>query len=258
MSAHPASKALVAALDRQALPSSAWSDVHEAPGQGVLGRYEDEVTYRLGSAAWVAGSRTAGTIDADVWFGPEGEVLARFEVAEVVRADASATVQRLRESGVRVGMLSGDAPARATAMGVRLGLDEARGGVTPEIKLATVVEAQAAGHVVAMVGDGVNDAPVLARADVSFAFAHGAAVSKLHADAIVLSERLGSVADARDHAQRTMRVLRQNLAWAALYNAVCIPLALAGWLPPWAAGLGMATSSLVVVLNSLRLSRLPA
>jgi P-type Cu2+ transporter len=93
---------------------------------------------------------------------------------------------------------------------------------------------------------------------VSFAFAHGAALSQGHADVVLLGHRLGAVADARELAQRTLRVIRQNLAWAAVYNATCIPLALIGWLPPWAAGLGMAGSSLVVVLNALRLARIPA
>jgi len=192
-----------------------------------------------------------------VWFGREGQVLVRFEVAEVMRADAATAIRRLSDAGLHVAIVSGDSPARTEALGQKLGLDDVRGGASPEDKLSTLADAQAAGHVVAMVGDGLNDAPVLARADVSFAFAHGSAIAKLHADAILLSDRLGDVADARDHARRTMRVLRQNLTWAALYNAVCIPLALAGWLPPWAAGLGMACSSLFVVLNSLRLRRLP-
>jgi P-type Cu2+ transporter len=104
-----------------------------------------------------------------------------------------------------------------------------------------------------MVGDGLNDAPVVARADVSFAFAQGAAITQSRADFILLSGRVADVALARDVARRAMRVLRQNLVWALAYNAVCVPLALLGWFPPWAAGLGMATSSLLVVLNALRI-----
>jgi P-type Cu2+ transporter len=152
-------------------------------------------------------------------------------------------------------MLSGDAPARVQAMARRLGLETAIGGATPEAKLAALSAAQASGHVVAMAGDGINDAPVLARADVSFALAHGAALAQAQADAVLLGNRLGDLANAFAVARRGVRVVRQNLSWAVLYNAACIPLALLGWLPPWAAGLGMAASSLVVVLNSLRLAR---
>ncbi|HJW10270.1 MAG TPA: HAD-IC family P-type ATPase, partial [Albitalea sp.] len=158
-------------------------------------------------------------------------------------------------AGVHVALLSGDKPSRVAALAQQLAITDVRAAATPEGKLDAVAQAQAQGHRVAMVGDGLNDAPVLARADVSFAFAHGAAVSKSRADAVVLSNRLSDVADARELAQRTLRVVRQNLAWAVLYNAACIPLALLGLLPPWAAGLGMASSSLFVVLNALRLSR---
>jgi Cu2+-exporting ATPase len=156
---------------------------------------------------------------------------------------------------VQVRLLSGDAAARAERIGALLGLDGATGGLAPEGKLAAVQAAQRGGAIVAMLGDGINDAPVLARADVSFAMGEGAAVARTQADGVLVSNRLQDLRAARALARRTTRVARQNLTWACVYNVACVPLALAGWLPPWLAGLGMASSSLLVVLNSLRLLR---
>ena len=237
-----------------------WRDVEERPGLGLQARAADGRRYRLGSLAWVRDDAAgpappeAGTA-VELWFGPAGSAWVRFDMAETLRQDAAAALRRLQQAGVHVALLSGDRRERAQAMGSRLGLSDARGGATPESKLQAVALAQADGHRVAMVGDGLNDAPVLAQADVSFAFAHGAALAQGHADVVLLGSRLAAVADARELAKRTLRVIRQNLAWAALYNATCIPLALLGWMPPWAAGLGMAGSSLLVVLNALRLAR---
>ena len=141
------------------------------------------------------------------------------------------------------------------AAALRLGVEDVRASVTPEGKLAAVTKAQHEGRCVAMVGDGINDAPVLARADVSLAMGQGALVSRSQADAVITSNRLGDLVRARDTARHAVRIVRQNFMWAGGYNAVSIPLALAGYLPPWAAGLGMATSSLVVVANALRAAR---
>jgi Cu2+-exporting ATPase len=190
--------------------------------------------------------------DAQAWFGSSRGVLACFEFTEALRPDAPAAVAALREAGLSIGLLSGDRPQRVLAVAQRLGIADATGGATPETKLAVVAAAQGAGRRVGMVGDGLNDAPVVARADVSFAMAQGTAITQAKADFILLSGRLADVAQARATAQRAMRIVRQNLGWAVAYNAICVPLALFGVFPPWAAGLGMATSSLGVVLNALR------
>jgi Cu2+-exporting ATPase len=134
----------------------------------------------------------------------------------------------------------------------RLGLEEAHAGLSPQDKLGWLRQAQASGRPSAMVGDGLNDAPVLAAADVSVAMGHAALASRDGADAVIVSGRLQSLADLHRTALRCMGIVRQNLCWALMYNALCIPLALLGWLPPWAAGLGMAASSLLVMVNAQR------
>jgi len=275
-SAHPLSRALAAAPALVAgaaaaadAGEAAWREVEELPGLGLQARDAEGRRWRLGRAAFAAGAggepdgagAAAAAADAAddaraaTWLGCDDRLLARFDFDEALRADAREAVDALRARGLEVVLLSGDRPQRAEEMGRRLGVDRVIGGATPESKLAEVAAAQAQGLRVAMVGDGVNDAPVLARADVSFAMGQGALVARAQADAIVASSRLGDLARAFATAAGTMGVVRQNLVWSAVYNAACIPLALAGWLPPWAAGLGMASSSLLVILNSLRLAR---
>lgn len=127
--------------------------------------------------------------------------------------------------------------------------------MTPDDKLRAVRQWQQAGRRVAMVGDGLNDAPTLAAAHVSFAFGCAVPLAQAQADFVALGDRLSAIAGALAQARRTLRVVQQNLAWAAAYNAVGVPLAVAGLMPAWAAGLGMAASSLLVALNALRLSR---
>lgn len=257
-SRHPLSRAMVQNLGgEEAVPGEGgWTQVREQPGQGLSALDAQGREWRLGRAAWVADAPVADGGDAlQAAFGPRGQVLLTFCFEERLREDAAAAMAALRAAGIEPALLSGDAPARVQRVAQRLELPVAQAGATPERKLEAVREAQARGEVVAMVGDGVNDAPVLAQADVSFAMGDGALVARVHADAILPSQRLQALADARSIAAKAMRVVRQNIAWAALYNLACIPLALIGWLPPWAAGLGMATSSLLVVGNSLRLAR---
>ena len=135
-----------------------------------------------------------------------------------------------------------------------LGIDDFRGSCSPQDKLAALQALQQAGHRVAMVGDGLNDGPVLAWADVSFALGQALALTQSQADMVLMSGRLDLLEQTLARSRQTMRVVRQNLVWSVLYNAACVPLALMGWLPAWVAGLGMALSSLLVVLNALRLS----
>ena len=136
-----------------------------------------------------------------------------------------------------------------------LGIDDYRSGCSPEDKLTILHAAQKDGDIVIMVGDGINDAPVLAGADASVALAEGALLAQTSADIIMLGNSLGPLVTALRTAKQTMRIVRQNLGWAIVYNATALPLAAMGWVPPWAAAIGMSASSLIVVLNALRLSR---
>jgi Cu2+-exporting ATPase len=251
-SQHPLSRVLAAAAGDA---EGEWHDVEEQGGQGLASTAADGERWRLGSWAWVGGNGEPPVPDARVWLSRGGRVQAGFVLEEALREGAAAAVADLKALGLRLTLLSGDERGRAQAMARRLGLDDAIGQASPEDKLAHVAAAQAAGAKVAMVGDGINDAPVLARADVSLAMGQGALVARTQADAVIVSNRPADLVQARRVATKTMRLVRQNLAWAAFYNAACIPLALVGWLPPWAAGLGMAASSLIVILNALRAAR---
>ena len=263
-SAHPLARAIVqAAAEAGAAADGAnWhpAAVQELAGRGVEGVLHNR-RYRLGNASFVAelsGSMPAHTV-ADgvtpVYLGAEGQWLACFALHDGIRAEAAGTIDYFRKAGKTVVLLSGDHDALARKVGDQLGISTTIGGYLPDEKLAFVKQLQEGGAVVAMVGDGINDAAVLSAADVSFAMGAGAALAQAHADAVLLSGRIDSVVDSAKVARRTMGVIRQNLWWASLYNGVAIPAAALGWLNPWLSGVGMALSSAVVVANALRLRK---
>ncbi len=252
-SLHPLSRALVAGLGDAAAgaPVGHLLGVHEQAGAGVQGRDAQGRVWRLGSAHWAAGLPG----DDAVVLACDGQALAAFDFDETLREGAADAVAQLQAAGVQVTLLSGDRAARAQALAVRLGIRRVEAEATPAAKLAMLSALQAGQGPVVMVGDGINDAPVLARADASLAMGQGALVARAQADAVVTSSRLSDLVRARARARRAVAIVRQNLVLSAIYNATCIPLALVGWLPPWAAGLGMAASSLVVILNAQRAAR---
>ncbi len=267
-SQHPLSRSVVqAARDAgQAVSPGHWLDVKELAGKGVEAQDAEGLTWRLGRSDWVLGPGEGGQDAADaprVWLAAwrDGHCLPAtalgLRMDEVFRAEAMPAVQQLRELGCTASLLSGDHADRVHEAARHLGTDVAGAQSSPEDKLAVIAAAQQQGARVAVVGDGINDAPVLAQADVSVALDQGAALAQSQADLIVLNGRLTGLPEAVLQSRRAMRIVRQNLAWAAVYNFSCIPLALMGLLPPWAAGLGMAASSLLVVLNSLRLGATP-
>jgi len=161
----------------------------------------------------------------------------------------------LKNAGFTLKVLSGDSQAAVSQVAERVGIADAQGACSPQDKLKALQQLQANGHRVAMVGDGLNDGPVLAGADVSFALGQAVPLAQSKADFVLMGSQLDMLLATVLRSRQTLRIVKQNLIWAAAYNAACVPLALLGWLPAWAAGLGMATSSLVVVLNAMRLAK---
>ena len=261
-SLHPASRALVQALGQGVPQPWRCAAVQESAGQGIQGVLEQPgvaaQTVRLGSAAFCdLASPVSAPAGLEVHLADAQGWLASFSLQEDVRPEATDTVAALQALGVEVHLLSGDQPAAVAQVAAQVGIGRALGGCTPGDKLAYLQRLQAQGRTVAMVGDGLNDGPVLAGAHVSFAFGQAVPLAQARSDLVVLAGRLDVVPAAMALARKTAAVVRQNLWWALAYNAACVPLAVAGWLPAWLAGLGMAGSSLLVVLNALRLARAP-
>lgn len=262
-SLHPASQALAqAAAQETGLPHWHCAAVEESAGQGVAGQVLGAGgagrALRLGSAAFCQCSVPADVEDGLRVHLADGQGwLATFVLQEALRPEAPAVVAALRALGLQVHLLSGDRPEAALRVAAQAGIAQALGGCSPADKLAYLRRLQAQGHTVAMVGDGLNDGPVLAGAHVSFAFGQAVPLAQAQSDLVVLGGTLDAVPVALQQARKTLRIVRQNLWWALAYNAACVPLAVAGYLPAWLAGLGMASSSLLVVLNALRLAAAP-
>jgi Cu2+-exporting ATPase len=224
-------------------------------GQGISGVIDGR-QWRLGNASFVGGGIAAEDSSAThVFLGVEGNAVAWFELEDELRPEAKATLKSLGNLGVATALVSGDNRIAVEAVAAKLAIDDVHFECTPEDKLAIIKAAQQHGERVVMIGDGINDAPVLAGADTSVAPAHGALLAQTSADVIMLGESIAPLTTAVEMSRKTMRIVRQNLAWAIVYNALALPLAAAGFVPPWLAAIGMSTSSLVVVLNALRLNR---
>ncbi|MDH4326643.1 MAG: HAD-IC family P-type ATPase, partial [Betaproteobacteria bacterium] len=222
-------------------------------GLGVEARIDNRLV-RIGArrfCAQIAGARGVQP-NAQVYLAEEGRWLAAFFIDDPLRPEAPAVVTGLQAAGLRMHLVSGDAPRIVGALARRLGIESWAGAATPQDKLDYVSRLQAEGRAVAMVGDGLNDAPVLARADASVAMGAGADAAQLQADLVLTADRLGALQDVLVIARRAMRLVRQNLGWALAYNAIALPAAALGWIGPWEAAIGMSASSFIVVLNALR------
>jgi Cu2+-exporting ATPase len=220
------------------------------PGLGIEGEIDGH-HWRFGRADWAANRDDDGAL----WLGDGMQAMARFTLDEQPRDDAAAAITALRAQGMRIHLASGDGEAAVQRLAQKLGIDATLARQSPEDKLAYVHQLQSEGRIVAMVGDGLNDAPVLAGADVSLAMGEGAPLAQQAADLVTTAPSLLRIADAVRIARLSRRLVKQNLAWSAGYNLLAVPLAAAGLVTPWIAALGMAVSSLAVTLNALRLAR---
>jgi Cu2+-exporting ATPase len=260
---HPVSRALVAASGDHPRAEA----VREVSGMGLEGRAPDTwgqpMHLRLGALAFGQGF-SAGMVcpeharAASVHlFDAQRGWLASFELAEDLRADAASAVRQIKGLGLDVWILSGDRPhaLERVAQWVGVGPEQAIGGCSPQEKFDRVRALQAQGRRVLMVGDGLNDGPVLACAQVSIAVGGAVPLAQARSDLVMMGSQLIELPALIRRARRTLRVVRQNLAWALVYNAGFVPLAVVGCLPAWLAGLGMAVSSLWVIAHSMRLSR---
>ncbi|MGV6816372.1 MAG: heavy metal translocating P-type ATPase [Thiotrichales bacterium] len=225
-------------------------------GRGVTGRY-DSLEYRLGNARYVREwhpefeePELPGTL---VYLADRKQVLAIFVLNDRLREGAAEVLSAIAGQNIRLHLLSGDARTIVQRVATQLGIEHWQAELLPADKLEYVKRMQAEGRIVAMVGDGVNDAPVLAGAQVSIAMGAGAQLAQASADMVLLSDRLDVLPQSIEKARQTLRIIRQNLGWAVGYNLVALPLAAAGFIAPWMAAIGMSGSSLLVVLNALRL-----
>lgn len=257
-SEHPVAVALRQGVERPAV----FAQVVSTPGQGVEGQCEGRL-YRIGRPDFVAAGELPAAArewiaggDTVVFLADERGLLAMFRLGDEIRPEAVGLVRQLRQLGKHVVLLSGDSAGVAERVAGQLGITEVYAGATPQGKHGCVSTLQQGGAVVAMVGDGVNDAPVLAQAQVSVAMGGGAQLARTQADFVLLSENLNHLRSGLGRAALTLKVIRQNLWWSFAYNFVALPLAIAGYVTPWVAGIGMSTSSLLVVLNSLRIQRM--
>ena len=238
-------------------------EVISVPGLGLQGLVDGR-QLRIGQPAFVSelSSTPAPAIPGDqgqwLLLGDTRAPLAWLVLDDRLRSDAPALLQACRTRGWEVLLLSGDSSPMVAEVAAQLGIEDARGGLTPDAKLAVLRQLHGQGRKVLMLGDGVNDVPILAAADISIAMGSATDLAKPSADAVLLSNRLDSLVQAFQVARRTRRIIIQNLGWAILYNGLILPFAAIGWVTPFWAALGMSVSSLLVVLNALRLNRRPA
>ncbi len=253
---HPIARALcryVAAQDISPMALDAEAQAHAGLGMSVL---HGDACYRIGHAAFALAHAPQQADDTlVVWLSKDHQPLLRIALSDQLRPEAANVVANCRAVGLTTVLLSGDASALPMRIGEELGIDIVYGQQSPEQKQTRIAAWQAEGAVVVMVGDGINDAASLAQAHCGVAMGSGTDWAQTSADAVLLGDRLAALTPALALAQRTAITVKQNMRWAVTYNLAILPPAALGFVPPWAAALGMSLSSLVVVFNALRLRR---
>ncbi len=259
-SEHP----IAQAIQKLSSQSKSFMQLSAESGRGVEGKLDNKI-YRIGTHRYVAelageknlnhAKNETSSLETTVYLGTKNQWLAVFDLQDEIRKEAKQAIEKLQAMGIQVSLLSGDNPQAVQAVSQALGIETASAELLPRDKLTQLQKYQSQGEVVAMIGDGVNDAPVLAAADVSIAMGSGSQLAQASADMILLSENLAQLPSSIQLSKRMQNIIRQNFAWAIVYNLVAIPLAAMGWVLPWMAAIGMSMSSLVVVLNALRLKK---
>ncbi len=268
-SEHLLGRAIVAEASERNLLSleRATMDLQNFPGLGIKAAI-DGAEYYVGSDLFVE-EEAEIVLDAELRFqmgvdgysvvlmAVKGQVLGAFFLGDEVRSGAKELVSYLASNKIGAWLLTGDTKASAERVALQTGIGNVEFRLKPEQKLEKIISLQAGNSIVAMLGDGINDSPVLAGADVSIAMGSAAQLAKFNADIVLVNNSLVTLNQGLVHAKKTVKVVRQNLMWALLYNLVAIPAAALGYVAPWMAAIGMSLSSLIVVLNSTRLRRIP-
>ena len=243
--AHPIARAF------SDIPPARVENITHIPGKGIQGFFDGK--------AYEVRQSTPNEMNPEfpqalqITLVREGDALLNIALDDTIRTDAAQTISELKELGIKVTLLSGDRNERVQSVAKSLNINDALGQLHPEQKLAYLSDIKDSS---VMIGDGLNDAPVLAAANGSVTFAQASDLTRLSAGAVLLSPELKSLIRLRDTAQKTTQVIRQSLFWVLVYNVIAVPFAMAGFVPPWLAAIGMSASSLFVITNALRLNRI--
>jgi Cu2+-exporting ATPase len=252
-SAHPIARAFRHGTEETAPGRSIKAEnVRVHPACGLEGRIEGTL-WKIGKAEFAINGEAEN--DDCIWLADPESWVARIKLQDSLRQDTQSTVEQLKRAGMKITILSGDSQDAVDRVADRLLIEDRHARQSPEMKLGKLEAMRQAGRQVLMIGDGVNDAPVLAAANVSMTVKGGAELANSAADMILTSDSLNLVTKAMETARRAQQLVRQNLTWAVLYNASVMPLAVSGMLKPWMAAVGMSLSSLLVVANASRLVR---